>query len=270
MNGINRINAVFQKVRKKKEGALITYIMAGDPTIQATYEYVLAMEEAGADIMELGIPFSDPVADGPTIQRAGLRAIKSKTTPIKILNLVRKIRERSEVPIVFMTYYNIVHNIGEKEFVKKMKNAGADGLIIPDMPVEESSILSRACKEYDISLILLVSPASDNKRVAKIAEKTTGFLYIVSTFGVTGERRSISDHTTKLVRRIKPLTRGVPLVVGFGISTPKHVSHVVKSGANGAVVGSAIVKMIEKKKNINSIKKFVKELKDAAIATSNI
>ncbi|MFA5771957.1 MAG: tryptophan synthase subunit alpha [Thermoplasmata archaeon] len=266
---MNRIDAVFQKLGKKRKGALVTYIMAGDPTLQATYKYVLAMEEAGADIIELGIPFSDPVADGPTIQRAGVRALKSKTTPTGIFNLVRKIRKHSEVPIVFMTYYNIVHNIGEKEFVKKMKSAGADGLIVPDMPVEESSTLSRICKEYDISLILLVSPASDNKRVAKIVEKTTGFLYVVSTFGVTGERKSISGHTAKLVMRIKPLTRGVPLGVGFGISTPEHVSHVIKSGANGAVVGSAIVKMIENNKNINDIKRFVKELKYATTATSS-
>lgn len=258
-----RITKKLNSLRKKNKKALVTYIMAGDPSIEKTDEIVSALEEGGADIIELGIPFSDPLADGPTIQKASERALASGTTVSTVLNLVSKIRQRSEIPIVIMTYYNIIYKYGEKKFVYDAVSNGVDGVILPDLPPEEASDFITFARAGKLDTIFLIAPTSTDKRISIISKKSTGFIYYVSLTGVTGARESVHNSVRTMVEKIKKQTTK-PIIVGFGISKPEQASKIT-DWSDGVVVGSAIVKIIEKNDEYNNrcdaIKEFTKAMK---------
>ncbi|HSQ48372.1 MAG TPA: tryptophan synthase subunit alpha [Candidatus Deferrimicrobiaceae bacterium] len=241
---MSRIKEVFQRAN----GALlIGYITAGDPTPEMTPQIAEALIRGGVDILELGLPFSDPIADGPTIQAASLRALNAATTPMKVLEIAKQIRSKYDVPIVLMTYYNPVLQNGLEKFFSAAKNAGVDGFIIPDLPVEEAADYKKAASTYFLDTIFLASPATSKERLEKIVEASSGFLYLVSRFGVTGAQTSVADSTVQLIKRVQQTTAGrIPLAVGFGISKPEHVKTVIAAGADAAIVGSAFINIIEK------------------------
>lgn len=247
---MNRIDKKFKELKEKSKKAFIAYITAGDPSLRMTGEVVCALERSGADIVELGIPFSDPVADGPTIQAASERALKKGVNLKKIFNMVSVLRRKSGIPIVFMTYYNPVMQYGVREFFAGCKENGVDGVIIPDLPVEESGDVVRFGRRYKIATIFLAAPTSGRKRIAYIAKYSKGFIYYVSLTGVTGARRSLPGELSSKVRKIKSLT-GMPVAVGFGVSTAAQAKGVAGM-ADGVIVGSAIVKIIGEGKDIIS------------------
>lgn len=232
----------------QRRPAMIAYLMAGDPDVRATRDHALALAPA-IDMLELGIPFSDPIADGPTIQRAGQRALQAGTTPDDVLRLVQDLRAASTPfgkPIALMAYYNTVFHPGVENFVRRAADAGVDGLIVPDLPMEEARLLKSACRQRGMDLILLASPATDDERLRAIASATSGFLYLVSMFGVTGARDSLPEYTLETVKRVKGVVGDrIPLAVGFGVSRPEHVTALAGAGADGVIVGSAIVQRIE-------------------------
>lgn len=240
----SRIARCFDALRASGEMGIVAYITAGDPTLDATRRFVLALAEAGADIIELGVPFSDPVADGPTIQRASERALKSGTTLEKILALVREIRRSSDVPIVLFSYYNPVLQMGLDRFASTAAEAGADGVLITDLTPEEAADYRGAVSARGLDTIFLAAPTSTDERLAKIAACSTGFLYIVSRTGVTGAKDSLPEDLPALLRRARAVTK-LPTAVGFGISLPGHVS-ILGGLADAAVVGSALVSEIER------------------------
>ena len=246
---MNRIDKSFKILRKQKKKAFIAYITAGDPGLSMTKNIVLALENAGADIIELGIPFSDPLADGPTIQAASHRALLKGATLRKIFSAVSGLRKATDIPIVFMTYYNPVLRYGIRDFVKSCKSSGVDGVIIPDLPYEEALDLIKMSREEDIAVIFLAAPTSTKARIRNIIRSSTGFIYYVSLTGVTGARRSLSGEISSNVRVIKSMTKK-PVAVGFGISDIEQARSVAKN-ADGVIVGSAIVKIIEKYQNNN-------------------
>lgn len=239
----NRIGATFEQLRARGEKALIAYIMAGDPSLQETESLVLELERAGADIIELGVPFSDPIADGPVIQRAAERALRSGTSLRKILDAVAGLRARTQIPLVLMTYYNTVHAFGEEVFSRQAAAAGVDGLIVPDMPPEESTTLAPAAARDGLCVIFLLAPTSTPVRLTQIARRSRGFVYYVSLTGITGAKLTDLDCVRRNVAKIRKST-DVPVAVGFGISTPRDVAQVADV-ADGVIVGSAIVRQIE-------------------------
>lgn len=213
------------------------------------------------DILELGIPFSDPIADGPTIQAASVRALKAGTTPQKVLQIASKIKDRYEVPIVILTYYNPIFKIGLNNFFRLARNCNVNGLIVPDLPVDEAENYTKKAKTYELDTILLAAPSTSIKRLQKIVEYTSGFLYLVSLFGVTGARENIQDLTIQLIKKFRPYTANrIPLAVGFGISKVEHVHAIIENGADGVIVGSAFVNIIEKHQK--NLKKMFVELKE--------
>lgn len=239
----NRIEGLFSEFKKKGDKALIAFITAGDPDINSTKKIVSSLCKGGADIIELGIPFSDPMADGPTIQASSERAIKSGTTIADVLTLVKEIRkERNSVPIVLFGYYNPIFVYGLKRFAKDAKTSGADGVLIVDLPPEESGELKKELEKEGIDLIYLLTPTSDEKRIRLVAGKASGFIYYVSVAGVTGARRELSKTIAASIRKIRRFTE-LPIGVGFGISTPAQARSVSKF-SDAAVVGSAIVNII--------------------------
>lgn len=239
---INRIEKKFRDLRKLKKKAFIAYITAGDPSLSITKKIVLALEDSGADIIELGIPFSDPLADGPTIQAASHRALLKGVNLKKIFSLVAELRRKTKIPIVFMTYYNPVLRYGIQDFVANCKKIGVDGVIVPDLPFEEAGDLIKLSKAYGIATIFLAAPTSTRDRISNIVKKSSGFIYYVSLTGVTGARVKLPPEVTSNVRVIKSMTNK-PVVVGFGISTPGQVRK-VSMVADGVIVGSAIVKIV--------------------------
>jgi tryptophan synthase alpha chain len=239
-----RISKRFAALRESGELGVVAYITAGDPSLDATHKFVLALAEAGADVIELGIPFSDPLADGPTIQRASERALKSGTTLAQVMDLVREIRKSSEVPIVLFSYYNPVLQMGLEKFASTAASAGADGVLITDLTPEESDEYRRVLAARNLDTIFLGAPTSTDERLAKIAAVSSGFLYLISRTGVTGAKDSLPDDLPALLRRARKVTQ-LPIAVGFGISLPGHVS-VLGGLADAAVVGSALVSEIEK------------------------
>ena len=261
---MTRISEAFNDARARGEKALITYIMAGDPSIEKTKEIIFALEDGGADIIELGVPFSDPLADGPTIQKASERALACNTTLDKVLSLVADVRKSSEIPIVIMTYYNIIFKYGEERFVDEATARGVDGVIVPDLPPEEAKDFIRFSRAKGLDTIFLLAPTSTERRISLISKKSTGFIYYVSLTGVTGVRQEISKSIGPMVKKIKGCTNK-PVAVGFGISTPSQASEVARY-SDGIVVGSAIVKIIGELSNdetlSSSIKSFVKSIKD--------
>lgn len=260
MTGISK---TFKKLKSQNEKALITYIMAGDPSIEETEKLIYALEEGGADIIELGVPFSDPLADGPVIQRASERALASNTTLLQVFNLVNRVRKQSSIPIVLMTYYNIIYSYDERAFVTDAVRAGVDGVIIPDLPPEECKPLIKLTRDEGLDLIFLLAPTSNEKRISLISNKSRGFIYYVSLKGVTGARDTLSSTIKPMVDKIKKET-SKPVAVGFGISNPKQAA-IAGDGAEGVVIGSAIVKIIEENMGsdsmIGNVRDFVNSIK---------
>jgi tryptophan synthase alpha chain len=240
---VTRISRRFHALRESGELGIVAYITAGDPTLAATQKFVLALADAGADVIELGIPFSDPLADGPTIQRASERALKTQTTLAQVIDLVREIRKSSEVPIVLFGYYNPVLQMGLEKFASAASTAGADGVLITDLTPEESDDYRRVLAAHNLDTIFLGAPTSTDERLAKIAGVSSGFLYLISRTGVTGAKDALPDDLPALLRRARRITQ-LPIAVGFGISLPGHVS-VLGGLADAAVVGSALVSEIE-------------------------
>lgn len=239
-----RIQERFRGLQDAGELGIVAYITAGDPSLEATLKFVLALAEAGADVIELGVPFSDPLADGPTIQRASERALKSGTTLAGVLELVRRIRQTSRVPLVLFSYYNPILQMGLEKFAAAAETAGADGVLATDLSPEESEDYRRILAAHHLDTIFLGAPTSTDERLAKIAGCSSGFLYLISRTGVTGAKDALPDDLPALLRRARGITH-LPIAVGFGISLPGHVS-VLGGLADAAVVGSALVSEIER------------------------
>jgi len=241
---MNRIDSMFKKLKKERKKAFIVYVTAGYPNLSATARLLPILEKAGADLIELGIPFSDPLADGPTIQKSSHEALLKGANVRSILRLVRESRRKVSVPLVFMTYYNPILKYGLKNFIRDSKKAGVDGVIVPDLPPEEAGELIKSAKKMDFDTIFLAAPTSTKKRLLKIAEKSGGFIYYVTLTGVTGARKSLPSDIVRHVRSLKKITKK-PVCVGFGISSPKQARRMSRL-ADGVIVGSAFIKIIEK------------------------
>ena len=261
-----RIRSAFEALRSCGELGIVAYITAGDPSVEATLKFVLALAEAGADVIELGVPFSDPLADGPTIQRASERALKSGTTLSRVIDLVRRIRLSSQVPLVLFSYYNPILQMGLEKFASAAANAGADGVLATDLTPEESEEYRRILAAHHLDTIFLGAPTSTDERLAKIAACSSGFLYLISRTGVTGAKDALPDDLPALLRRARSATK-LPIAVGFGISLPSHVS-VLGGLADAAVVGSTLVSEIEKAKSVDAaaaaLAERVRSFKEAA------
>lgn len=251
-------------IKRAFEGgkAFIPFLTCGDPNLAITEQIVYAMEEAGADLIELGIPFSDPTAEGPVIQEANIRALAGKVTTDKVFDMVTRLKKTVKVPMVFMTYANVVFSYGSERFISKCKEIGIEGLILPDIPYEEKGEFDGICKKYDMDLIPLIAPTSQG-RIPMIAKEASGFLYCVSSLGVTGMRKEIKSDIGNMVRLVKEV-KDIPCAVGFGISTPDQAKMMVDY-CDGVIVGSAIMKLCEKhgKECVPYIKEYVKNMKDA-------
>ena len=251
-------------IRKAFENgkAFIPFITCGDPDLETTAAVVRATVESGADLIELGIPFSDPTAEGPVIQGANLRALSGGVTTDKVFSLVRELRRDVSVPMVFMTYANVVFSYGAERFISTCNEIGIDGLILPDLPFEEKDEFLPICRQYDVDLISLIAPTSEN-RIAMIAEEAEGFIYVVSSLGVTGMRSEIKTDLASIIKVIRENTE-VPCAIGFGISTPEQAKKMADL-SDGAIVGSAIIKLLEKHgKNASEyVGEYVKSMKDA-------
>jgi tryptophan synthase alpha chain len=220
---------VFEKLKAQGDGALIGYVTAGDPKPAFTPRIADALVKGGVDILELGVPFSDPIADGPTIQAASMRALQAGTTPKMVLGMAGEIKRNCSVPVVILTYYNPVFHMGLENFFRLASNFGVDGVVVPDLPVEEAEAYREAAGSCGVDTIFLAAPSTSNERLGKIVECTSGFLYVVSHFGVTGAREALEDSTVRLVKRFLPFTSGrVPLAVGFGVSKPKHAKRIIE------------------------------------------
>ena len=265
---MTRIANAFRKLKKRKEKALIPFVVAGDSNYRTSLEIVKTIINSGADILELGFVFSEPIADGPTIQTAGVRALRAGVNTDKNFNFIKQIRKfNNEIPIGILIYTNLIYQRGIEKFYKDAKKAGIDSVLIADLPIEEADPYIKAARKNRVDTVFIVSPLTSNERLSKITKKVRGFTYVVSRLGVTGARKDLQTETITLLKRIRPKTN-LPLCVGFGISKPEHVRSICNSGANGAIVGSAIVKIIEKNlKNkramLKKIETYVKKLKRA-------
>lgn len=264
---MNRIDAAFERTRSRSEIALVCFVTAGDPDFAATRRIVKVLAEAGADIVELGIPFSDPLADGPSIQASSFRALQAGATVQGVLDCVRAVREDCEIPIVLMTYYNPVHRRGAAAFAEEAAAAGADGVIITDLPFEEAGEWKSAADRNGLAAIQLIAPTSTKDRIALGAKMGSGFIYCVSRTGVTGARSQVPAGLKELVADIKAAA-DLPVAVGFGISKPEHVAGIAQF-ADGAVVGSAVVDLLAEHAGQPDmearLKEYVRSLKSAAI-----
>lgn len=261
-----RITGKFEELKGRGEKAFVAFLTAGDPDIRTTGELIFELERSGADIIELGIPFSDPMADGPTIQASSERALEGGTTLKRVIDLVQEVRKKTEIPIVLFGYYNPIFAYGLKKFAQAAKKAGADGVLVVDLPPEESDELKTELDSAGLDMIFLLTPTSDEKRMKLAARKGSGFVYYVSLTGVTGTREKLSTSIPGYVRRIRAFT-DLPIGVGFGISTPEQAASVC-SYADGVIVGSAIVNVIArnsgKKDLVKKVGRFVANLKKGA------
>ena len=266
---MSRIKKKFEELEKRNEKALISYIMLGFPNEKATMSTIRGLVKGGADIIELGFPFSDPLADGPVIQNASTISLEKGTNVSKFFNIVKKIRKETDIPLVLMTYTNILHHMGYQKFIKNAKKVGIDGFILPDMSIEESKDYLKAAKNNS-DTIFLISPNTSKTRIEKIAKASTGFLYLVAVFGTTGVKTGIKNYTLKAIKNVKKQTKGkIPIGIGFGVSTPEDVKKYIKAGADAVIVGSAYLKLIERTKQQNlesKITSFTKSLKKQTIS----
>lgn len=254
---MSRIQTAFQNGK-----AFIAFVTGGDPDLETTEQLIYAMEEAGADLIEIGIPFSDPIAEGAVIQEANERALSSGCTTDTLFDLIAKVRQKVKVPLVFLTYINPIYTYGKDRFMYKCKESGIDGIIIPDLPYEEKDELEPDCLRYGIDLITLIAPTS-KERIKMIAKDAKGFIYCVSSLGVTGVRSEINTDVDSMISLVREVTT-TPCAVGFGISTPDQAAKFAKA-SDGAIVGSAIVKIIAQygKDSLSHVSDYVKAMKDA-------
>lgn len=240
------ISEKFAELRADGEHAFITYVCSGDPKPNATRKIVRSLVNGGADIVELGLPFSDPVADGPTIQAAAQRALNAGMNTDIYFEVANSIGR--ETPLICMTYYNPIFRRGLERFTKDCANSGISGIIVPDLPIEESGDLRKACFKHGLSLVLMVAPTTTDERIKRIEQNASGFLYLVSRLGVTGTSQVLSSQIKSLLDRVKS---NIPKAVGFGVSKPEHARYIVKAGADGVIVGSALIDIIASGQNVN-------------------
>ena len=264
---MSKIKNKFLELRSKKQKALIAYVMAGYPNESGTLSVVRGLAKGGADIIELGLPFSDPLADGPVIQNASHAALKKGFNLAKFISLVKKIRKETELPLVLMTYTNLLYSRGFDKFISLAKKAGIDGFILPDMPVEESKEYLKAIHKNNADAIFLISPNTTKERIQKIAKAGSGFLYLVSVYGTTGKQQEIQQYTIDAIKNTKRIVNGkIPLGVGFGVSNQGQARFIIKCGADAVIVGSAFLRLIEilpQKKIESGIASFTRNLKMA-------
>ena len=262
------ISAVFERL--KGEGALVAYVMGGDPDISTSASVIDAVVRGGADMLEVGIPFSDPIADGRSIQAADVRSLAAGTTPSQVLELIARTKARHPaLPVIAMTYYNVLYSNGLEKFLSAAKEHGVDGLIVPDLPFDEIQEYAPLAKRNGLDAVLLAAPTTAPARMKAIAKHTSGFLYLVSLTGVTGARSDVQQSTVGLIRSAKRYAGKVPVGVGFGISTPDHVKAILAAGAEAVVVGSAIVDRVASYQKegpmrmLANVESYVRSLKDA-------
>lgn len=259
---MSRIAATFRRLKKANEAALIPYVTVGYPSLDITRQLVPIMARQGADLIEMGVPFSDPMADGATVQRSSEGALAQGVTLTDCLSVAAEARRANDVPLLFMTYYNPVLRYGLERFVQDCAQSGVDGLIVPDLPPDEAADLKAQCDGAGVDLIFLVAPTSTDDRLKRVAEMASGFIYCVSLVGVTGARTELSEGIDEMLARVRQYT-DLPLVVGFGISTPEHVAR-VSQHADGAVVASALINLMEslpEDEVILGVSEFVRDLK---------
>lgn len=267
---MSRIAERFTALHQTGEGALVVFVTAGDPNPEWSEKLVLTIAEAGADIIEIGVPFSDPLADGPTIQSSTFRALQQGVTPVSVLEMIARVRSRSDVPLVVMTYFNPVWQMGVERFAREASEAGVDGVIMTDMPPDEAGDWHPVARRYGLDTIFLIAPTSTPERMRLVAEMSSGFVYCVSRTGVTGAQEHLPEEVPQILQAMRQLTR-LPLCVGFGISRPEHVQAVCRI-AEGAVVGSAVVSLIAQEVEkgeqavLLAVRRFVRDLKEAARA----
>ena len=266
-NQIQSYNDMFKEVKNRGEGAFIPFAVAGDPDFETSIEIVREYVDNGADALEIGFPFSDPVADGPSVQTADMRSLNSGMTTDKCFEFIRRIREFTSVPIGILVYYNLIYKKGLEEFYSKARNAGINGILAADLPPEEAGDAVEMAGKYGLDQIFMVAQTTTNERISEIVKMCTGFLYVVAVMGVTGARSDIKKSTVDLIKRVKTHT-DLPIAVGFGISKPEHVKDVIQSGSDGAIVASAIINIItDNLDDMDSAKQeigsFCKELKES-------
>ena len=263
---LSKLDEMFNELSNMKRLALMPFIMAGDPNIEKTSEILLKLQENGADLIELGIPYSDPLADGPVIQVAASRALKSGTSLRKVINLLESLKGKLNIPIILFSYLNPLLCFGFEKFCEMASNAGVSGLIVPDLPLEEAYKFSKIVSNHSMDLILLVAPTTPFERMKQISNHTKGFTYLVSVTGVTGERSKMENRVENLISKLKDVNSN-PIAVGFGISTSEQVNKVREWGADGVIIGSAFVKRISsssEKDVVDNVGEFCKEMRLAA------
>lgn len=264
----NRIYNKFRELTSKNRPALICFIVGGYPTIAHSEQIVSSLVKAGADMIEIGIPFSDPIADGPTIQNAYNTALKNGVTPQKCLHMCANLRKKfPNLPLLIMTYSNIVYKAGLEKFIKLSRLHGVDGLILPDMAIMESDAYVKVASDHGLATIFLASPNSNKQRIEQIMNVCSGFMYVVSIFGITGTRLRYEKYTFHNIRKIKKITQGrIPIAVGFGISRPDQIVSIVESGADAVILGSSLIDRIKVAANhklmLNDLQTFVRQLRD--------
>lgn len=266
-NGVENYQEMFQRVKNKGEGAFIPFVVAGDPDFETSLDIVKKYVDSGADALEIGFAFSDPVADGPTVQAADIRALKTGMTTNRGFEFIKKIREFTNIPIGVLVYYNLIYKMGIDEFYRNAKESGVNGILAADLPLEEAEEAVAAARKYQVDQIFMVAQTTSNERLHAITEMCSGFLYVVAVMGVTGARSQLKQSTVNLVTRVKSHSN-LPIAVGFGISQPVHIKEVITAGSDGAIVASALLNLIsddlqDKEMMLEKIGKFCRELKEA-------
>ncbi|MEM4311172.1 MAG: tryptophan synthase subunit alpha [Nitrososphaerales archaeon] len=256
----------FRALKQREEGALIGYITAGLPSIKDSFQIAKALVEGGVDILELGIPFSDPIADGRTLQFSNYLALKRGVKPKMVLELSAKVKDELKIPLAILSYFNPIYKIGVEEFLALAKDSKVDGLIIPDLPIDEGEDYVKLARKYSIDTIFLAAPNTSEERLHRIVDSTRGFLYLISLYGVTGEREKLADYTLNLIKSFSWVKSKVNLAVGFGVSNSKHIKELIRAGVDGVIVGSAFMKIVNEGKDleltVRNLEDLAKDLKE--------
>ncbi len=275
----NELIRKFNELKQKKQAALVSFIPVGFPTLGESEKLAKQLVEGGTDVLELGVPFSDPVADGPAIQAASQKALANGANPKKCFEVMKKLsatfselefeqrdnfntmkklrNTHARVPLMILTYYNLLYKMGVEKFVREAAEAGVNAILAADLPIEEAGDFEKACRKHGVATVFIVAPNTPDERVKQIAEHTTGFVYLMAHFGVTGEKKQLADSTVQTVKRVKSLVR-VPVCVGFGISSEEHVRKLAEAGADGVIVGSAFVKAVNEGRNAGELARKLK------------